>query len=326
MWELLWAFLSVGGGAAHVAAGRNVSGSAAFCMRTPSLQGCLLRGADTHRSIRGMWIPVTAGGSTRRLATPCVMPRGLPRADVCVCVAAYAGHLWAQEPKVLQGQECKANSQPWQTALFQGNRLLCGGVLVDDHWVLTAAHCKKEKYTVRLGEHSLKKKDGTEQEMAVAQSIPHPCYNSSSDDHSHDLMLIRLRGRASLGSKVKPINLADRCPQTGQKCTISGWGTVTSPQENFPDTLNCAEVEIFSQKQCEDAYPGKVTDGMVCAGDSSGADTCQGDSGGPLVCGGVLQGITSWGSDPCGRPERPGVYTSICHYLDWIKKTIGRRN
>nr|XP_010991428.2 kallikrein-8 isoform X3 [Camelus dromedarius]XP_031312989.1 kallikrein-8 isoform X3 [Camelus dromedarius] len=239
---------------------------------------------------------------------------------------AWAGHLWAQEPKVLQGQECKANSQPWQTALFQGNRLLCGGVLVDDHWVLTAAHCKKEKYTVHLGEHSLKKKDGTEQEMAVAQSIPHPCYNSSSDDRSHDLMLIRLRGRASLGSKVKPINLADRCPQTGQKCTISGWGTVTSPQENFPDTLNCAEVEIFSQKQCEDAYPGKVTDGMVCAGDSSGADTCQGDSGGPLVCGGVLQGITSWGSDPCGRPERPGVYTSICHYLDWIKKTIGRRN
>ncbi|KAB1273706.1 Kallikrein-5 [Camelus dromedarius] len=205
--------------------------------------------------------------------------------DSMVCAGLWEGGRGScQEPKVLQGQECKANSQPWQTALFQGNRLLCGGVLVDDHWVLTAAHCKKEKYTVHLGEHSLKKKDGTEQEMAVAQSIPHPCYNSSSDDRSHDLMLIRLRGRASLGSKVKPINLADRCPQTGQKCTISGWGTVTSPQENFPDTLNCAEVEIFSQKQCEDAYPGKVTDGMVCAGDSSGADTCQPQQKRPFPC------------------------------------------
>lgn len=86
------------------------------------------------------------------------------------------------------------------------------------------------KYTVRLGDHSLKKKDGSEQEMAVAQSIPHPCYNSSTEDHSHDLMLLRLRGRASRGPRVKPISLADHCPPVGQKCTISGWGTVTSPR------------------------------------------------------------------------------------------------
>ncbi|XP_007955775.1 kallikrein-8-like [Orycteropus afer afer] len=238
---------------------------------------------------------------------------------------AWTGHLRAQEPKVLGGKECEPHSQPWQVGLFQGTRLLCGGVLIDDSWVLTAAHCKKPKYTVRLGDHNLNSKDGREQEMAVAQSIPHPGYNSSSQDHKHDLMLIRLRGQASLGSTVKPIQLADRCPEAGQQCTISGWGTVTSPRENFPDTLNCAEIKIFPRKQCEDAYPRKVTDGMICAGDSSGADTCQGDSGGPLVCRGVLQGITSWGSDPCGQPKRPGVYTNICRYLDWIKKTVGNR-
>lgn len=86
------------------------------------------------------------------------------------------------------------------------------------------------KYTVRVGEHSLKNKDESEQERAVAQSIPHPCYNSSNNDHSYDLMLIQLRGRVPLGPKVKPIKLADHCPQVGQKCTISGWGTVTSPR------------------------------------------------------------------------------------------------
>ncbi|KAM9632804.1 LOW QUALITY PROTEIN: kallikrein-8 [Trichechus inunguis] len=241
---------------------------------------------------------------------------------------AWAGHLRAQESKVLQGQECEDHSQPWQVGLFQGNCLLCGGVLIDDNWVTTAAHCKKPKYTVCLGDHSLQSKDGLEQEMAVAESIPHPCYNNSSEDHNHDLMLVRLRGQVFLGSKVKPVKLVDRCPQAGQLCTISG-GTVTSPQvtglgqHNSPDTLNSAEIKIFPQKQCEDAYPRKVTDAMVCAGDSSGADMCQGDSGGPLVCGSVLQGIKSWGSDPCGRPERPGVYTNLCRYLDWIKKTIG---
>ncbi|XP_004466743.3 kallikrein-8 [Dasypus novemcinctus] len=238
----------------------------------------------------------------------------------------WAGPSRAQESKVLNGEECEAHSQPWQVGLFQGNQLLCGGVLLDANWVITAAHCKKPKYRVRLGDHSLKKKDGSEQELAVAQSIPHPCFNSSRQNHNHDLMLVKLHRQASLGPKVKPIRLTDRCAQPGQQCTISGWGTVTSPRENFPDTLNCAEVKIIPQKQCENVYPRKVTDGMVCAGDSSGADTCQGDSGGPLVCGGVLQGITSWGSDPCGRPERPGVYTNICRYLDWIKKTMNKKD
>ncbi|XP_017731960.1 PREDICTED: kallikrein-8 isoform X1 [Rhinopithecus bieti] len=240
--------------------------------------------------------------------------------------AAWAGHSRAQEEKVLGGQECRPHSQPWQAALFQGKQLLCGGVLIGGNWILTAAHCKKPKYTVRLGDHSLHNKDGPEQEIPVVQSIPHPCYNSSDvDDHNHDLMLLQLRDQASLGPKVKPINLADHCTQPGQTCIISGWGTVTSPRENFPDTLNCAEVKIFPQKKCEDAYPGQITDGMVCAGSSKGADTCQGDSGGPLVCNGALQGITSWGSDPCGRSDRPGVYTNICRYLDWIKKTIGSK-
>uniref|UniRef100_A0A5F9DA51 Kallikrein-8 n=2 Tax=Oryctolagus cuniculus TaxID=9986 RepID=A0A5F9DA51_RABIT len=268
------------------------------------------------------------------LPFPCVpapvMGRPPPGAaltwTLLLLLGAWAGLCGAQGSKVLEGQECEAHSQPWQTALFQGERLICGGVLVGASWVLTAAHCKKSKYTVRLGDHSLQSRDEPEQELSVAQSIQHPCYNSSAvEDHSHDLMLIRLRRRASLGSKVKPLPLAARCAHEGQKCTISGWGTVTSPRENFPDTLNCAEVQIISQKKCEKAYPGKVTDGMVCAGNSNGADTCQGDSGGPLVCGGVLQGITSWGSDPCGRPEKPGVYTNICRYRDWIEKTMDSR-
>ncbi|XP_021022014.1 kallikrein-8 [Mus caroli] len=242
-------------------------------------------------------------------------------------MGAWAGLTRAQGSKILEGRECIPHSQPWQAALFQGERLICGGVLVGDRWVLTAAHCKKQKYSVRLGDHSLQSRDQPEQEIQVAQSIQHPCYNNSNpEDHSHDIMLIRLRNSANLGDKVKPVQLANLCPKVGQKCIISGWGTVTSPQENFPNTLNCAEVKIYSQNKCERAYPGKITEGMVCAGSSNGADTCQGDSGGPLVCDGMLQGITSWGSDPCGKPEKPGVYTKICRYTTWIKKTMDNRD
>lgn len=48
----------------------------------------------------------------------------------------------------------------------------------------------------------------------------------------------------------------------------------------------------------------------------------QGDSGGPLVCNGTLAGVVSGGSEPCSRPRRPAVYTSVCHYVDWIRKTM----
>lgn len=84
---------------------------------------------------------------------------------------------------------------------------------------------------MRLGDHSLQSRDQPEQEIQVAQSIQHPCYNNSNpEDHSHDIMLIRLQNSANLGDKVKPVQLANLCPKVGQKCIISGWGTVTSPQ------------------------------------------------------------------------------------------------
>ncbi|XP_020859707.1 kallikrein-8 [Phascolarctos cinereus] len=232
-----------------------------------------------------------------------------------------AGSLMAEDSRVLGAQPCEPHSQPWQAGLFQGVRFLCGGVLVAPQWVLTAAHCQKPKFTVHLGQHSLQNPDGSEQKIEVARSIPHPCHNESNRN-SHDLMLLRLRKPASVNDQVKPIGLPSRCPQPNQKCTVSGWGTTTSPRENFPDTLHCGDLYIWSQDLCEQAYPGKISDGMVCAGDSNGVDTCQGDSGGPLVCQGVLQGITSWGADPCGRADKPGVYTSVCRYTEWIKKIV----
>ncbi|KAF7474565.1 Hypothetical predicted protein [Marmota monax] len=106
-----------------------------------------------------------------------------------------------------------------------------------------------------------------------------------------------------------------------------GEGRPASPPSlvagDFPDTIQCAYIHLVPPEECERAYPGQITPNMVCAGDEKyGKDSCQGDSGGPLVCGNRLRGLVSWGNVPCGSKEKPGVYTDVCRYTHWIRKTI----
>ncbi|XP_066230224.1 kallikrein-15 isoform X1 [Saccopteryx leptura] len=239
----------------------------------------------------------------------------------------------AQDSSGKGGEECVPHSQPWQVALFERGRFNCGASLLSRNWVLSAAHCQTRNIRVRLGEHNLRKRDGTEQLRAVARVIPHPHYEVRS--HRHDLMLLRLTRPAHLSPQVRPVALPTHCPQPGESCVVSGWGLVSDhesgtpgsskSQVNLPDTLHCANISIISATSCNKDYPGHLMDTMVCAGvEGGGTDSCEGDSGGPLVCGGTLQGIVSWGDVPCDSTTKPGVYTKVCSYLEWIRDTMKR--
>uniref|UniRef100_A0A8C3XRL0 Peptidase S1 domain-containing protein n=1 Tax=Chelydra serpentina TaxID=8475 RepID=A0A8C3XRL0_CHESE len=243
-------------------------------------------------------------------------------------------------------------AQPWQAAIFDLNRLYCGGVLVNKDWVLTAAHCRLAT-NVRLGEYNLRQLDESEQLRVAAKVIPHPNYNPATKDN--DIMLIKLTASVQLNNNVHPIALASSTAQPGTTCQVSGWGTTTSPQPaSFPALLQCANIEIVSPAECRRDYSGVVSDNMLCAGvREGGIDSCQlicifasppplqthacllppplihgpppwGDSGGPLVCGGILQGIVSWGLEECAQPNKPGVYTKVSKYISWIQQTVRR--
>ncbi|XP_024904497.1 kallikrein-5 [Pteropus alecto] len=174
---------------------------------------------------------------------------------------------------------------------------------------------------VRLGHHSLSPvyKSG-QQLFRGVKTIPHPGY--SHPRHTNDLMLIKLNRRIHETQDVKPINISSRCPSAGTSCLVSGWGTTSSPQENFPSELQCLNITVLSTEKCKEAYPGQIDATMFCAGDEAGRDSCQGDSGGPVVCNGFLQGLVSWGDFPCAKPNRPGVYTNLCRFTKWIHDTI----
>uniref|UniRef100_A0A8C6ES52 trypsin n=1 Tax=Marmota marmota marmota TaxID=9994 RepID=A0A8C6ES52_MARMA len=204
------------------------------------------------------------------------------------------------DDKIVGGYTCAKNSLPYQVSLNVGYHL-CGGSLISDQWVLTAAHCYN-RLQVRLGEHDIEVLEGDEQFIQAAKIIRHPNFNK--DTLNNDIMLIKLASPATIS------------------CLVSGWGNTLSFGVKYPSLLQCLDAPVLSDTACHNSYPGKVTNNMFCLGFlEGGKDSCQGDSGGPVVCNGELQGIVSWGLG-CALKGKPGVYTKVCNYLDWIQETI----
>ncbi|KAM9309240.1 trypsin-1-like [Pholidichthys leucotaenia] len=228
------------------------------------------------------------------------------------------GAVFAEDDKIVGGFECTPHSEAHQVSLNSGYHF-CGGSLVSDEWVVSAAHCYKSRVQVRLGEHDIGVNEGTEQFIYSSRVIRHPNYNSWNIDN--DIMLIKLSQRVTLNSYVQPVALPRSCAPAGTMCRVSGWGNTMSSTAD-EDRLQCLDIPILSDSDCHNSYPGMIYDSMFCAGYlEGGKDSCQGDSGGPVVCNGVLQGVVSWGYG-CAEKDHPGVYAKVCIFSDWLETTM----
>ncbi|XP_042129045.1 trypsin-4-like isoform X2 [Peromyscus maniculatus bairdii] len=223
------------------------------------------------------------------------------------------------DDKIVGGYTCQKDSVPYQVSLNSGYHF-CGGSLTNDQWVVSAAHCYKNRIQVRLGEHNINILEGNEHFVTVSKIIKHPDFDVKTLEN--DIMLIKLSSPVTLNARVATVALPTYCAPAGTQCLISGWGDTLSFGVNHPDLLQCLDAPLLPQIDCETSYPGRITNNMVCAGFlEGGKDSCQGDSGGPVVCNGELQGIVSWGYG-CALKDNPGVYTRVCNYVDWIANTI----
>ncbi|XP_045386974.1 kallikrein-10 isoform X1 [Lemur catta] len=210
-------------------------------------------------------------------------------AQLCAAEAVLLpGNDTGSDP-VASGAPCPRGSQPWQVSLFNGLSFHCAGVLVDQNWVLTAAHCWNNKpLWARVGDDHLLLLQGEQLRRAV-HAVIHPKYRQGSGPilpgrtDEHDLMLLKLARSAVLGPRVQTLQLPYRCAQPGDQCQVAGWGTTATRRVKYNRGLTCSGVTLLSPKECEVFYPGVVTNNMICAGLDQGQDPCQDPPGHPLM-------------------------------------------
>ncbi|XP_055590878.1 CLIP domain-containing serine protease B4-like [Uranotaenia lowii] len=256
--------------------------------------------------------------------------------------------------RVSGGNRTDLNGYPWTALLLlqpvvgQYVNYGCGGALVSNQFVLTAAHCFEEipkdmRVTkVRLGEWDiLSDKDCVDGlcsddpiDVRIAGHIIHPEYIYEHNVAVHnDIALIKLERPIEFTDFISPVCLPlakdlRKIREAGRKFTVIGWGA-TERGMQIPRILGsqyklAVEVPGVSLKTCRRHYPNMIESEM-CAGGESGKDSCQGDSGGSLVTnvdGYWYQfGVVSYGLG-CGLEGVPGIYTRVTSYLDWIHETM----
>uniref|UniRef100_A0A8C8SWT0 Peptidase S1 domain-containing protein n=1 Tax=Pelusios castaneus TaxID=367368 RepID=A0A8C8SWT0_9SAUR len=125
--------------------------------------------------------------------------------------------------RIVGGYECSPHSQPWQVSLNTGYHF-CGGSLITDQWVVSAAHCCPNSMQVILGDHNIQVFEHTEQLMRIETIVWHPSYDYQTLDH--DIMLIKLAHPLQTDAYVQPVSLPTACPAAGTSCVVSGWGNI----------------------------------------------------------------------------------------------------
>jgi secreted trypsin-like serine protease len=240
---------------------------------------------------------------------------------------------------IVGGQQAAAGRWPFHVGLLLASEKnnfqaqFCAGTIVDDEFILTAAHCASfvppNKLHILTGTQSLTA-GGTRREVRAIKV--HPRYDSKTLDF--DIAIVQLENKIpNLGrnDKAKILTRADEAQlaPNGMTTFVTGWGS-TGVGDGYPTSLRDVSVPIVGRGICNgpESYDGFITARMLCAGlRQGGKDSCSGDSGGPLLVKNgagrfVMQaGITSWG-EGCALPDFYGVYSRVAAMEPWITAII----
>ncbi|KAM3598544.1 uncharacterized protein V6R79_019281 [Siganus canaliculatus] len=231
------------------------------------------------------------------------------------------------ETRIVGGDQAALGAWPWQV-FVQHNETYCGGTLITNQWVLTAAQCVESTFDllVALGTNTLNPVSITGDIVSVSDVVLHPNYNPESLEH--DLALLKLTSPVEFTPFIQPVCLAaeDSVFDEGTIFVSTGWGYIhTDVSLPSPRHLREVTLPLVSNEDCIKIYSG-VTDNMICAGGEAGRGTCYGDGGAPLMlevnARWVQAGVSSFlSSRGCAVDNVPTGFTRVSKFQQWIRST-----
>ncbi|XP_066504022.1 granzyme B-like isoform X2 [Hoplias malabaricus] len=226
---------------------------------------------------------------------------------------------------IINGKKAKKDAQKYMASVQINGKHKCGGFLISESYVLTAAQCDGSgRMSVILGTHSI---SGNNLKRCEVEK-KHKLMSFKNEKTGDDIMLLKFSGckvsKKSKYVKIIKIQRKDKAVKPRTKCLVAGWGK--TEKQNTVNDLMVADVSIISLKDCQKQWKNmELPANVLCTGGKeSKRGACQGDSGGPLVCGGVAVGIFSLNNQGCDDRDKTSVYTQISKYTNWIDKIINK--
>ncbi|CAH2267890.1 trypsin, alkaline A-like [Pararge aegeria] len=230
--------------------------------------------------------------------------------------------------RIVGGSVTSINQYPMAVSMlyaFSGSnhRQACGGSILNNRSVLSAAHCTHgdpaSRWRMRVGSTNANSGGLV---LNSARIINHPQYNTRTTDN--DVCVIQAASNIGSSATIRPGNIAGANYNLPDNAAVwaMGWGR-TSFGGQSSEALRHVQIWVVNQAVCRQNYAsigGTITDNMLCSGwiNVGGRDQCQGDSGGPLLHNNVIVGVCSWGHE-CARPRFPGVNARVSRYTNWIR-------